>query len=150
MATHGILEPYNARGNEPFPVYLERIENYFSANDITTEGKKRAIFLTYVGAETYGLIRNLCTPEKPTDKTFADICTLVTNHLSPKPNIIIERFKFNSRSRKDGESVSNYIAELKCLRRDCDYKTTINDMLRDRLVCGINDTAIQRRLLAEK
>ena len=31
----------------------------------------------------------------------------------------------------------------------CDFGDSLNDMLRDRLICGINDARIQRRLLAE-
>ena len=30
-----------------------------------------------------------------------------------------------------------------------DFQNTLEEMLRDRLVCGINDEQIQRRLLAE-
>ena len=29
----------------------------------------------------------------------------------------------------------------------CDYGDSLDDMLRDRITCGINDVAIQRRLL---
>ena len=32
----------------------------------------------------------------------------------------------------------------------CNYGGTLNEMLRDRLVCGINDDAIQRRSLSEE
>jgi len=42
-----------------------------------------------------------------------------------------------------------YIAELRKLSNDCDYGESLNEMLRDRLVCGVKDKHIQRRLLAE-
>ena len=32
----------------------------------------------------------------------------------------------------------------------CDYGDTLNDMLYDRIVCGIKDVRIQQRLLSEK
>ncbi len=35
------------------------------------------------------------------------------------------------------------------MAQNCNYKDTLDDMLRDRLVCGINQEATQRRLLAE-
>ena len=42
-----------------------------------------------------------------------------------------------------------YIAALKELSEFCEYGESLPDMLRDRLVVGINDEHIQHRLLAE-
>ena len=61
----------------------------------------------------------------------------------------MQRFKFHSHSRKPGESVATYIAELKRLSEDCEFGDFLQEMLRDRIVCAINDPRIQRRLLAE-
>ena len=41
------------------------------------------------------------------------------------------------------------MAELKRLSEHCEFLATLNDMLCDHLVCGINDSRIQRCLLAE-
>ncbi|XP_032363557.1 uncharacterized protein LOC116676762 [Etheostoma spectabile] len=41
------------------------------------------------------------------------------------------------------------VAELRRLAQDCKYGDTLQQMLRDRIVCGINEDLIQRRLLAE-
>jgi len=41
------------------------------------------------------------------------------------------------------------VAELRRLAEHCDYEATLEDMLRDRLVCGISDGRLQRRLLAD-
>jgi hypothetical protein len=43
-----------------------------------------------------------------------------------------------------------YVAEFRSLSEHCDSKSTSDEMLRDRLVRGINDEQIQRRLLAER
>ena len=72
------------------------------------------------------------------------------NHFSPKPSVIVERFKFHSRSRLEGENVAGFVAGLRRLSEHCQFGTTLEDMLRDRLVCGISDDRIQRRLLAER
>ena len=36
-----------------------------------------------------------------------------------------------------------------CLSEHYDFQNTLEEMLRDRLVCGVNDEQIQRMLLAE-
>ena len=41
-----------------------------------------------------------------------------------------------------------YVAEVRSLAEFCNFgQTLLEAMLRDRIVCGINDDAIQRRLL---
>ena len=42
-----------------------------------------------------------------------------------------------------------YVAELCSLAEFSNFGHTLEAMLRDRIVCGINDDAMQRRLLAE-
>ena len=51
--------------------------------------------------------------------------------------------------RRAGESIATYVAELRSLSEYCNFGATLNDMLRDRLVCGVNDSAIQKTLLAQ-
>ncbi len=70
-------------------------------------------------------------------------------HHNPTPSEIVQRFKFNSLFRHPGESVSTFVSELRSLCEFCNFGATLDDMLRDRLVCGINDDHVQRRLLAE-
>ena len=49
-----------------------------------------------------------------------------------------------------GEYVAAYVAELRRVAEFCNYGDKLNEMLRDRIVCGINNEAIQKKLLAEK
>ena len=48
------------------------------------------------------------------------------------------------------ETVGQFVTELRAIARYCNFKDTLNEALRDRIVCGINDDAVQRRLLAVK
>ena len=148
MAAFGNIEAYDAT-SEQWSHYIERLEFFFIANDIENDDKKKAVMLSVCGAETYKLFRSLCAPGNPTGKTYPQLKNLMKQHLSPTPNIIAERFAFNTRNRNPSESVSKYVAELRRLSQDCQYGDSINDMLRDRLVCGINDLSIQRKLLSE-
>ena len=74
---------------------------------------------------------------------------LVQEHHHPKPSAIVQRYHFHSRFRQEGESISTYVSELKKLSEHCNFQDSLNDMLRDRLVCGVNNARLQRRLLAE-
>ena len=70
-------------------------------------------------------------------------------HYDPKPSAIVQRFPFNSRTCHAAESIAAYVAELRQLAEHCEYGATLNDMLCDRLVCGVDDSQIQQQLLAE-
>ena len=147
-ALYGHIDKFDLQGKETFPNYLERLEFYFMANDIESDNKKKAIFLSSVGPDTFRLIRDLCTPSRPNDKTFPEICDLLKQHVSPDPNIIVERCAFYGRSRKESESVAEFVAQLRHLSRHCAFSDNLNDQIRDRIVCGVNNSDIQRKLLA--
>ena len=71
-------------------------------------------------------------------------------HYDPKPSSIVQRLKFNTRVRGKEESISTYVAALRELSQHCEYGDTLGEMIRDRLVCGVNHDKIQSRLLSEK
>ena len=121
-SSHGHIGEFNSQ-LEDWRSYTECMQNYFIANDIKSESKQRAILLSVCGARTYKLIRSLLSPQEPKDVSFADIIKQMTNHYQPKPSIIVivQRFKFHSCSRKPGESVATYTAELKQLSEDCAF-----------------------------
>ena len=66
------------------------------------------------------------------------------------PSETVQQFKFHSRFRKSEETVARFVSELRSLAKFCNFGAMLEDMLRDRLVCGISDVQIQRRLLAER
>ena len=77
------------------------------------------------------------------------IATPLKNHYDPRPSEIMQQFHFILRVHESGESVANYPAELRALAQYCNFGGTLEDMLRDRLVVGINDLVFQRCLLVE-
>ena len=62
---------------------------------------------------------------------------VLIEHYSPQPSEVMQRFCFNSRSRKEGESVAAYVAQLRRLAEFCNFGTTLDKVLRDWLVWGM-------------
>ena len=108
-----------------------------------------ATLLTVVGAKTYALIKDLVAPNKPATKTFEELVKILEDHLNPKPLVISERFKFHQRNQKEGDSIAQFLAALRRLAEHCEFGTTLEESLRDQLVCGISNETIQRKLLTE-
>ena len=46
--------------------------------------------------------------------------------------------------------MAKFVSELRSLAELCNFGASLDDMLRDRLICGINNSKIQQKLLAEK
>ena len=119
MPTFGKLDEYNE--TEAWRHYIERVNHFFEANEITDPDKRRSIFLVCVGAKTYKLVRSLVAPEDPKDKSYEDLAKLLQDHFMPKPSAIVQRFKFNTRSQQPGETIAMVLAELRNLSKHCAF-----------------------------
>ena len=152
MATHtqivGSMAPFDVE-NEDFTEYSERFEMFLQANAITGDERQRAVFLSTMGGPAYKLLRSLVGDSIRTRK-LAELVKDLGDHLKPAPNEIAERFRFFKRDRKHGESVNDYVAELRKLSEHCAFGDQLNVYLRDRFVCGLNSESIQQKLLSLK
>ena len=61
-------------------------------------------------------------------------------------NVIFERARFNRRCQREGEPIDTYIMELYKLTENCDYGALTAEMIRDRIVVGIRDETLSKRL----
>eukprot|EP00079_Xenopus_tropicalis_P035744 XP_017949515.1 PREDICTED: uncharacterized protein K02A2.6-like [Xenopus tropicalis] len=148
MAGHiGKIEAFDSTV-EDWATYIERLEQYLEVNDIPPE-KHVAALLSVIGGKTYSLVRNLTAQEKASSKSFKEIVQIVQEHMSPKPLVIAERFRYHKRNQQEGETVSEFAAQLRKLAEHCEFKDGLNDALRDRFVCGLCSENIQKRLLTE-
>ena len=145
---------------ETFNAYVERMEMFFSANNILEtmgEGsaqanrvvadRKRAIFLTEVGPEVYSTLSNLLALTKPKGTSFIDIVRVLEKHYNPKPLEIAQSFHFGTRNQTPGESISGYVLALKKLVVHCNYGERLDRALRDRFVCGLSNIKVKNKLL---
>ncbi len=63
------------------------------ANDVDN-AKQVATLRSVMRASTYGLVWNLVQPQKPKDKTYREIVSILQVNFEPRPLIITERFRF--------------------------------------------------------
>ena len=67
---------------------------------------------------------------------------------SMKHNAILNRtqftrHKFNTRNQSDGETIDEYVTELKRIAKDCAYGELTSEMIRDRIVRGANNPQVR-------
>ena len=141
------LDAFNP-DSDSVTAYIERVHLFFTANDIPDK-KTVPVFLSTIGGKTYELLRNLVAPTPPETLKLSKLTTVLKRHYEPKPLIIAERFHFHRRFQAADETIAEFMAELRRLSAHCDFESYLEQALRDRLVCGIRNENIQRRLLAE-
>ena len=75
---------------------------------------------------------------------FQDFCLGETNET-------YVRFVFNSRQKKENETVDQYITALRRLAQTCNFCACLRDsLIRDCLVLGINNNNVQKKLLQDR
>ena len=64
----GSIEEYR-EGKEEWSQYAEHLNHFLSANGIADD-KKKDVFLTAIGPQTYKLLKSLVAPAKPGEKNY--------------------------------------------------------------------------------
>lgn len=133
--------------SDDFGVWSERLKLSITVNNIP-DVKKVPYLLSLLGNDGYTLMRDLCVPDSPSCKTFDDLIKIMKDHLSPKPNVMTERYKFKE-SKQINESISAYVVTLKKLSSTCGFGANLDTALRDQFVWGIRDSNMKKHLLNE-
>ena len=85
----------------------------------------------------------------PHEKSYEDPKAVLLVHFRPKPLLTAERFRFYQRNQATGESVHDFLADLRRLAITCEFEDFLDQALRDRFVCGLRAEGMQKRLLTE-
>ncbi|XP_008178248.1 uncharacterized protein LOC103307755 [Acyrthosiphon pisum] len=144
---NGTISEFNLKVDD-FSSWIERFELYVLLNEINSH-KKKLMFLTLLGNDGYVLVRDLCTPFKPVDKSYDTLKEMLSNYINPKPNVLTERYKFKERKQGSEETISQFVTALKKLSQYCEFGNNLDDSLRDQVVYGIRDNNIKKRLMSE-
>ena len=76
-------------------------------------------------------------------RKFADIC-------DPRENAIMERHKFSTRIQKEGESFQSFVAGLRILANTCEYGILKDELICDKIICGVSSGHVWKQLLKER
>ena len=82
-------------------------------------------------------------------KSYKTLKERFDTHFIQRKNIIFERAKFNCRKQEAGESVDDFITDLHCLARYCNYGNLHEEMIHDRIVVGIHDNNLFQKMQLE-
>lgn len=133
---------------DSWDAYQVRLQSYFEAYDIVDSKKRRALLTAALSTATVGIITVRCAPAKIQDLTYEKLLELLAEHFAPQGNEIAESYKFFTRCQRPDESTKDFIVEIRKKACSCNFGEARDRMLRDRLVCGLRDAGVRRKLLA--
>ena len=85
-------------------------------------------------------------PTKEERRDYAKVLEKFNSFLEVRKNVIFESARFNRRNQLPDETAEQYIMALYNLTANCKYGAMEEDLIRDRLVVGIRDSALYERL----
>ena len=116
--------------------------------DQKSQSIRLATFRSVVGKECLQIFLNLnCGTE---ELTINSALKALEDYFLPKKNVVYERYVFNSCFQAPEESIDCYVNRLRKLASSCQFGALTEEMIRDRLVIGIQDKSTKARLLREK
>ena len=108
-----------------------------------------AAFITCIRPEALRIHNSLPYQEEGERQNIERIFVLWNTYCIGETNVIYERYKFNNCTQGPTESIETYAASLRALAATCAFGPLNDELIRDRIVCGIHNNAVRRKLLQE-
>ena len=120
---------------------------------IDTVRKKTSQLLHFAGMEVQDIFEDLQDPgpipEAGNNAYKVAICKL-DSYFHVKKNIPYEHHVFRQLSLQEGETADQFMVRLRKQARHCNFRTSLNDNLRDRLIEKLTDFELKRKLLEQR
>ena len=114
--------------------------------DRKSKKEKCQVFLYVIGQTGCDIYNAMTLQEDERDKIDI-LFTKFEEYCKPRQNITIECYCFNSRAQEKLETVDQYVTELKLISKNCGYGELENQLLHDRVICGIHSDEVRQHLL---
>ena len=140
-------ESFDCSNSDEWPRWIRRFERFRTASGLDSKSEESQVnTLVYSmgdAADDILLSFGLSAEELKKYKTVKE---KFDEYFIKKKNTIYERARFNSRKQEEGEPVEMFITALHKLAVKCDYGGLHDEMIRDRIVVGIQNHTLAERM----
>ena len=125
---------------------------YCQATELTMKPEivKVGALCSVMGPDCRNIMMHLATLSEEDRRDSAQILGKLGQHFTPQKNVLFERFRFNSASQTETETVDQYVMRLRQLSESCEFEALREGLIRDRIVMGTTDISTRDRLLKER
>ena len=146
----GSIEAYNPKSDE-WSTYKGRLEFYLQINKITDAAMKRAALLTLIGNDGFRMLTDLHFPTKLIDVTYYTLIEDLDKAYGKNVSKMASRLRFGTVSQHEGQSIDEFIAELRHATMDSGFGDQLENRLKDQFLIGLrSDHIIKKKLLEDK
>ncbi|UYV73002.1 K02A2.6-like, partial [Cordylochernes scorpioides] len=140
----------NSQAAENWRFFKSQWDNYQVATELNKKDNNviRAAFLSLIGKDCFNVFLNLDLKEDEKN-SLPKIIEALNNHFTPQKNVIYERYIFNTSNQEENEGIDSYTNRLRGLASSCEYDILTEDLIRDRIVLGIKNNRVRKKLLME-
>ena len=129
-------------------LWLSLLEANFSNLEITDEDKKKNVLLVSVGTDVFSVLGNLCAPDLPHTKSYAEILNVLKGHYVIKPSYHRSLITFQQRNKRKEESFKELYADLKAAAKNCNFGNLFDARVGDQLFIAVDNEVYFPNLVA--
>ena len=139
--------PFDFKTPDDWPRWKRRFEQFRVASGLSQDDASKQVntLLYCLGEEAEDVLAST-NPSREETQAYDAVMLKFDSFFKIRKNVIFERARFNRRKQLEGESAEQYITHLYQLAENCDYGELKSEMIRDRLVVGIKDSALSENL----
>ncbi|KAL3046446.1 hypothetical protein OYC64_004447 [Pagothenia borchgrevinki] len=142
--------PANFSFDKPteWPEWRQRFERYRLATKLDKDdGRVHVSCLIYaMGIEAENIFKSFTFAEEDDGDDFAVVVGKFNEYFFPRRNVIHKRPCFHQRVQRPGEKAEGFIRAQYDLSEHCEFGASRDENIRDRIVVGIRDRELSRRL----
>ena len=129
--------------------WVQRFELFLTTSEKVkeTENVQCAILLHLIGDEALEIYNTFTFSEDEDRDKLTVLKKKFEDYVNPRKNTVFERYKFWECKQQEGETIDQFITELKTRSRSCEFEDQTDSMIHDRIVFGVTDIRLKERLL---
>ena len=141
----GSIEAYNPKSDD-WSTYKGRLEFYLQINKITYAAIKRAALLTLIGNDGFRMLTDYHFPLMLIDIAYDALIEDLDKAYGKKVSKMVSRVRFRTIFQHEGQSIDEFIAELRHASMDCGFGNKLENRLKDQFLIGLHSDHIKKKL----
>ena len=118
----------------------QKFRTYYTACELDkkAKGTQIAILLHTAGCEAQEIHKSFVFGSEEDAEKYDTVLAKFKEYCEPRKNIVFERYQFWTRNQMEGETVNQWLKELRARAERCEFgQENVQSMIRDKIVFGV-------------